>query len=88
MNISITVYLFIVYLSIFVEHATLFTKYVKLMLNQMSDSAKLESNIVYTDRWPHFVCICKHAYEVSVAFTVRQHVTQITVFWGEFNEVL
>lgn len=31
----------------------------------MSDSAKLESNIVYTDRWPHFVYICKHAYEVS-----------------------
>uniref|UniRef100_A0A915PR29 Mediator complex subunit Med12 domain-containing protein n=1 Tax=Setaria digitata TaxID=48799 RepID=A0A915PR29_9BILA len=43
--------------------ASLFTKYVKLMLNQMSDSAKLESNIVYTDRWPHFVYICKHAYE-------------------------
>ncbi|VDK37942.1 unnamed protein product, partial [Gongylonema pulchrum] len=45
------------------EHAALFTKYVKLMLNQMSDSAKLESNIVYTDRWPHFIWICKHAYE-------------------------
>ncbi|EJW78829.1 hypothetical protein WUBG_10260 [Wuchereria bancrofti] len=45
------------------ELASLFTKYVKLMLNQMSDSAKLESNIVYTDRWPHFVYICKHAYE-------------------------
>ncbi|KAM3728669.1 Mediator of RNA polymerase II transcription subunit [Dirofilaria immitis] len=45
------------------EFASLFTKYVKLMLNQMGDSAKLESNIVYTDRWPHFVYICKHAYE-------------------------
>lgn len=45
------------------EFASLFTKYIKLMLNQMSDSAKLESNIVYTDRWPHFVYICKHAYE-------------------------
>ncbi|VDK69730.1 unnamed protein product [Onchocerca ochengi] len=45
------------------EFASLFTKYVKLMLNQMSDSAKLESNIVYTERWPHFVYICKHAYE-------------------------
>ncbi|EJD75155.1 hypothetical protein LOAG_17646 [Loa loa] len=45
------------------ELASLFAKFVKLMLNQMSDSAKLESNIVYTDRWPHFVYICKHAYE-------------------------
>lgn len=51
--------------NIFAEFASLFTKYVKLMLNQMSDSAKLESNIVYTERWPHFVYICKHAYEVS-----------------------
>ncbi|VDN57047.1 unnamed protein product [Dracunculus medinensis] len=45
------------------EHAVLFSKYVKLMLNQMSESAKLETNIVYTERWPHFVCLCKHAYE-------------------------
>uniref|UniRef100_A0A915CBV2 Mediator complex subunit Med12 domain-containing protein n=2 Tax=Parascaris univalens TaxID=6257 RepID=A0A915CBV2_PARUN len=45
------------------EHASLFTKYIKVMLSQMSDSAKLDTNIVYTERWPHFVCICKHAYE-------------------------
>ncbi|VDN01453.1 unnamed protein product [Thelazia callipaeda] len=45
------------------ELASVFTRYVKLMLTQMNDCAKLESNIVYTDRWPHFVYICKHAYE-------------------------